>query len=107
MLRIVLVSGEDDVMPLIEKTSSRSRSADVCEILDLGDSEAEGYLIKRGIPSLLAKRLNDIIGGRFIFLQFAVEKYKQQRDLAEDDIFELIRVKLQSRVVPRPFAEAA
>ena len=107
MLRIVLVSGEDDVMPLIEKTSSCSRSADVCEILDLGDSEAEGYLIKRGIPSLLAKRLNDIIGGRFIFLQFAVEKYKQQRDLAEDDIFELIRVKLQSRVVPRPFAEAA
>ena len=107
MMRIVLVSSEGDVMPLIEKTSSHSRSAKVCEILDLGDSKAVGYLIKRGIPSGLAKRLKDIVGGRFIFLQFAVEKYKQQRDFAEDDIFEIIRVKLQSRVVPRPLAEAA
>ena len=65
-------------------------------------------MIKRGVPSCLAKHLNNIIGGRFIFLKYAVGRYEQQTGLAEDDICsEIIRVELQLRVVPCPLAEAA
>ena len=90
-LRIVLVSSEGHVMPLIENTSSSSRAAEVIEVLDLEEAEAVQYLYKNGIPMSLAKRFPSITGNRMVHLSAAIFMYNQRLQtriiLNEDEFF--------------------
>ena len=66
-LKLVFVSSEGHVMPLIPD-SSRTMSWKVVEILDVEEQEAIDYLRKRGIPAKLTKRLADLTGERVVFI---------------------------------------
>ena len=66
-LRVVLVSSEGSVMPLIAKTSSISRRAPVVEVVDIADEEAEA-LLSAVVPKDLAKGITTLVGGRFVHL---------------------------------------
>ncbi len=67
-LRIVLVSSEGNVMPLMNKTLSINRaSGQVVEVQDLDDKVAFKYLVDRGMSESLSKRVVEHIGGRFVY----------------------------------------
>ena len=73
-LRLVLVSSEGSVMPLIGKTSSISRRAPVVEVVDIADEEAEAFL-STVVPKDLAKGITTLVGGRFVHLLQAMVIY--------------------------------
>ena len=73
-LRVVLVSSEGSVMPLIAKTSSISRRAPVVEVVDIPDEEAEAFL-STVVPKDLAKGITTLVGGRFVHLLQAMVIY--------------------------------
>lgn len=62
LLRIIFVSSEGHVMPLIESTSSVMRASPVVEVVDIPDEE-EGVMGKE-----LAKEVVAYTGGRIIQL---------------------------------------
>ena len=75
-LRLIFVSSEGKVMPLILSTTSHTRAAPVVEVVDISDREAEKYLA-RAIPKDLAKQVVALIGGRFVHMMSAIEIYKE------------------------------
>ena len=83
-LKIVLVSSEGIVMPLIIATSSRSRLADTVEVLDISDEEALKLLIN--IPNKLAQRIVSVCGGRFVHLMLAKSRYFKLHVSGVEDI---------------------
>jgi len=91
MLRIVFVDSEGHVMSLIKQTTSKHRLAEVVEVLDLSNEDAEEYLIKcSNMSGQLARRLVDVIGGRIVYLSSAVDVYMNNTNLSDDMIFKKI-----------------
>ena len=84
-LRIVLVSSEGSVLPLVMETSSRSRLADTVEVVDISKEEALKF-ISYSIPDKLARRIEELCGGRFIHLLLAEAKYYELQEAGEKDI---------------------
>ena len=76
MLRIVFVSSEGSVLPLVNTTSSSSRTAPVLEFVDISDEQAEKYL-GFSLPKDLAKSVVALTGGRFIHLISAIEVFRR------------------------------
>ena len=74
MLRIVFVSSEGSVLPLVDKTSSRSRISNFLEIVDISDEDAETYLCQ-SMPDDLAKDIVVLTGGRFVHLLAVISEY--------------------------------
>ena len=73
MLRIVFVSSEGSVLPLVDKTS-RSRISNFLEIVDISGEDAKTYLCQN-MPEDLAKDIGVLTGGRFIHLLAAISKH--------------------------------
>ncbi len=86
-LKIVLVSSEGHVMPLIEGTSASNRSARIVEVLDIDDSKAVDYLVKCNVPLVLAKRLSTLTGNRMIYLENVASIYKTIGATMDEDQF--------------------
>ena len=74
VLRIVFVSSEGSVLPLVDKISSCSRISNFLEIFDISDEDAETYLCQ-SMPEDLAKDIVVLTGGCFIHLLAAICKY--------------------------------
>ena len=91
-LRIVLVSSEGSVIPLLDNTTSKTRMGEVVEILDIACNDSEHYMTQQGIPVSLAKRIYNFTGGRFVHINQAIEMYqiRVELGLSEDDIFDEI-----------------
>ena len=53
-LRLILVSSEGSILPLLQQTSSTTREARVVEVADIPDEKAEKYLSK-SMPEDIAK----------------------------------------------------
>jgi len=98
-LRIVLVYSDGDVLSLVEKTL-KHRLVEVVEVDDLNDEEAEGYLVKNAsrMPNQLTKRLINLIGGRFLHLNYALDIYYENDNCSEDEIYDMVRDRLYSTV---------
>lgn len=76
MMRIILVSSEGSVLPLLEKTSSASRNTSIVEVLDVADEDAEKFL-KTELPPDLARSVFDLVGGRLLHLMQARILYEE------------------------------
>lgn len=100
-LYLVLVSSEGHIMPLIDKTSSRTRMAKVIQILDIDDGDAIKYLTERGVPQKASKHVVKHVGGRFVHLKKAVEMKRLHPTLDENDLFDQITSELY-RLYVRP-----
>ena len=86
-ITIILVSSEGDVMPLVEKSSSSSRKAEIVEVGDIDLSNADEYLEKNGIgSSKLRKDIVDLVGGRLWLLRVACSRYSAEK-LPDDEFF--------------------
>ena len=76
-LKVILVSSEGSVMPLIQKSSSRSRMAKIVEVVDIPNKEAIRYLSST-VPKELAEEIVNVsaCGGRFIHLSSAMLEHR-------------------------------
>ena len=68
-LRVVFVSSEGVVLPLMRASSSWSRALAPYEVQDIGDAQAVGYLSNRGVARPVAEEaVRTVTGGRFALL---------------------------------------
>ena len=67
-LTIVFVSSEGSILPLIQESSTSSRSIKVFEVLDIPDEIAIKDLEINGLSKVLSKMFVDYAGGRFVYL---------------------------------------
>ena len=74
-IKIVLVSSEGSIMPLLEKMSAKNRSV-VYEIGDLQDAVL--YLMKNLMSEDKAKEVVKCIGGRLVYLESTVKMDKNK-----------------------------
>ena len=95
-LHIIFVSNEGSVMPLISSTSSKSRAADVLEIVDVSDEDAVKYL-EPIMPTDVARYVVSLTGGRLMQLLLACYVYVKEED--KRNITETIKQKLLSGCV--------
>ena len=95
-LKVVLVSSEGTIMPLLEMLSAANRAL-VYEVEDIDDEKAEIYLIENGIEEDTAKKLVNLIGGRLVYLQSTIKIIQNTTD--GKDIMESIKTKLFSRTL--------
>ena len=73
ILRLVFVSSEGNVIPLIESTSANTRGAPVIEVVDISDEEGERMLSVK--MKELAKEVVALTGGRIIQVLAAYSMY--------------------------------
>ena len=99
-LLIVFVSSEGHIVPLMSTTSSTTRKADVVEILDINETLSGEYLTRSGIPDSLVGSIFNLTGGRFVYLDKAIELYHLgvSSGLSEDGVLKRIE-----RALVRPF----
>ena len=100
-LRIVFVSSEGEIVPLMKTTSSSSRSMTVVEVLDVSDDDAKDYLISKGMPKNLASRVVELTGGRLIHLIQAFVIFRNSA-LSEDDQMKKIEAFLYEKNISGP-----
>ncbi len=84
-LKIILVSSEGSVMPLVMATSSRSRLSDTVEVLDISDEEALKFLSK-SVPNEHAQRIVAVCGGRLVHLMVAEARHFILQKAGVEDI---------------------
>jgi len=70
-LKLVLVSSEGTILPLIKHLSGTNRAL-MYEVGDITDKEAENYLVQVGVEPEKAKKLVNVIGGRLVHLRTSV-----------------------------------
>ena len=85
-LKIIFVSSEGSVIPLVKATSSKSRLADTVEVLDVSDEDAVKFFSNALVPNELAQKIVPLCGGRFVHLISAVAKYILLRKAGVEDI---------------------
>ena len=92
ILRIVLISSEGSVVPLLGDSSHMNRSAKLMEVGDISDKEAMKFLNKYIESEELCAKLVAYIGGRFAYLVQCIGLYEFHRiDDSSANVFELIK----------------
>jgi len=93
-LRVVLVSSEGTIIPLLAKLSATNRGF-IYEVGDVHDDDAFRYLVNNGVHESLAEKLVDSIGGRMVHLESCIQLMGMYQE--DKDIFEKIIESLFSR----------
>ena len=95
VLTIVFVSSEGSILPLIQKSSTFSRSVKMFEVADINDHEATDHLENAGISKQLSKSAVAYTGGRFIYLDGFITLHRMYKklypDVADKLLFEMIK----------------
>lgn len=88
-LRVVFISSEGTVMPLLEKLSATNRGV-ICQVVDINDDDAVRYLTRNDVHESLAKELVNRIGGRMVHLESCVYLLKRMgyNDKGFEEIYE-------------------
>jgi len=68
MLRVVFVSSDGSVIPLLQKYAAINRMDTIEEVLDISSEDALKYLAHFGITGSKAKRIVNSVGGRLAYL---------------------------------------
>ena len=63
ILRVVFVSSERLILPIVQKLSGISRCSKIFEITEVSDEVAVVYLIENGLSRELSIKLIDFVGG--------------------------------------------
>ena len=105
-LKIILVSSEGKILPLIRTTSSISRAARVMEILDVPDEDAVRFLSTH-MPEDIAKAVAEVTGGRFVHLQQACGIYMSEKksNFDQKTVINSIKKSLVNRNVNEPLVQ--
>ena len=94
ILSIVFVSSEGSVLPLLKDSSGNNRSNKIVEVLDISDEKALNYLIEGGVLERVAKKIVEMVGGRFAYLRRSirlVHYYNEDYpDLTDEDMLNRI-----------------
>jgi len=85
LFQIILVGSDGTIMTLIKGMSAMNR-AFVYEIGDLGDDEAERYLMMNNVPQDKASEVVQYVGGRLVYLQSVVELMKLWKGLISNKV---------------------
>ena len=89
LLTIVFVSSEGSIIPMIQHSSTSSRSVKIFEVMDISDSCAINDLKGHGLSSYLSERVVRYTGGRFVYLnkcKVLYDGYKKVYEGINDDI---------------------
>lgn len=70
--RIIFISSEGSIMPILKSTSAMNRSMTLIEVGDIPEVEAVQYLISKGLGEEDAQHLANFFGGRFVYLNACV-----------------------------------
>ena len=89
LLKVVLISSEGSVMPIIRRFSGANRVPKIFEITDVDDSCATEYLIGNGIPDKLSMMLINYFGGRLIYMVGSISQYNSYTKLGMTSALEL------------------
>ena len=81
-LRIVFVSSDGKIIPLIQKSSALNRCAPMQEIGDIKEEQAVKFVCNHQIHTNVAKRVVDLLGGRLVYLNKAINNYMNIIDVA-------------------------
>lgn len=95
-VKIVLISSEGTIMPLLRKLSAANRAL-IYEVGDISDAEATTYLMKNQVAKDTAKEVVKCVGGRLVDLQSCVERINDAEK--SGDICQYIQTTLFSRVL--------
>ena len=95
MLRIVMVSRDGWIVPLLDSTPSQILG-DSVEIQDIDKEDAVHYLTQTGMSNDLSERVFNFTGGRFSLLNQAINIYGKQNKFSEDGVFYSINRSLTS-----------
>ena len=97
-LRVVLVSSEGTVIPLLAKLSATNRGF-IYEVGDVRDDDAFRYLVRNGVQESLAEKLVERIGGRMVHLESCIHLLQTYQEDKEKDMLEKITTDLFSRIL--------
>ena len=89
LLKLVLVSSEGSVIPIIRRFSGANRAPKIFEITDVDNSLATEYLIENGIPDELSMMLINYFGGRLIYMVGSISRYNAYTKLGMTSVTEL------------------
>ena len=99
-VNVILVSSEERIVSLMKQTSSRSRSGNIVEILDLSKDVAVKYLKKFNVPN--PEDIYHITGGRMIYLIQCIQLVNflsSTTTLKSEEIFETVGKEIIGRNV--------
>jgi len=68
-LRIVFISSEGSILPIVQKLTSISRCSKIFEIIDVSNEAAVDYLTKNELSRELSNKLIDYLGQICLFNQ--------------------------------------
>ena len=100
-LRIVLVSSEGTIMPLLHNNSSYSRAKTI-EILDIDKEKTVQYMVDYEMPEMLAINVFALVGGRLTMLVSCLDTFRQHRNDTEDDLYAKIEHRILSHFGQKP-----
>ena len=104
-LSIVFVSSDGSVLPLMKDSSENNRSNKIEEVLDISDEKALNYLIQGGVLERVAKKIVEMVGGRFAYLRRStrlVRYYNKARpDLTDEDMLNRIEEDMLALVLEK------
>ena len=100
-LRIVLVSSEGTIMPLLHNNSSYSRAKTI-EILDIDKEKTVKYMVDYEMPEMLAINVFALVGGRLTMLVSCLDTFRQHRNDTEDDLYAKIEHRILSHFGQKP-----
>ena len=100
LLRVIFVSSEGSVVPLITSTSSRSRAAPVVEVADLPEETAKEFLITSNMPRDLAEDVISLTGGQLSQLIIALYVYENATNAKDNSkVLNTIKEELHIKIV--------
>ena len=95
VMTIVFVSSEGSIVPILQQSSTSSRSSKIIKIADIPDSIAVNELTKGGLSNYLSNKVVGYAGGRFVYLRKWKILYKMYRKvypgISDDVIYEYIK----------------
>jgi len=105
-LRVVFVSSDGSVIPLLQKYAAINRMDTIKEVLDISSEDVLKYLAHFGITGSKANRIVNLVGGRLAYLSTSRNIVKRDADMSDDaqldkidrTVFGLMRTK-QRRVI--------
>jgi len=115
LLRIVMISSEGSIMPILNKTSAMNRSACVVEVGEISYNQSLKHLVNGGIGEMSSTKLAQHFGGRFVYLnscillyQFLAGQGKSEDEIISETISTITNRRMESQrkvILTTPLAD--
>lgn len=96
LLKVVLVSSEGTIMPILDRLSAMNRGL-IYEVGDVSYEKAHNYLTLNGIPKDVATELVKSIGGRLVHLESSIVLMRMSAGWRDEDVPKKVKSELFDR----------